>query len=138
MSPFFFDAGVVPKKWGYEKIIINADEYCGKILVIYPNKMASSVHFHKRKKETFYVLSGCVEVQFWKCFKQYGSLDISDWQLETRSSMPAGMAITIEPMLAHRFWTRKEISQIIEFSTHDVEEDSYRLIESGPAPVEMI
>ena len=48
----------VKKKWGKEIWIVNR-EYCGKKLVL--NKgFRCSMHFHKNKDETFYILTGKV------------------------------------------------------------------------------
>ena len=34
---------IVPKGWGYEKWIVNTDEYCGKLLHFIKGKKCSSV-----------------------------------------------------------------------------------------------
>jgi mannose-6-phosphate isomerase-like protein (cupin superfamily) len=47
----------VSKSWGYEKWIENSREYCGKHLHVVPPKWCS-FHYHKKKKETFYVIGG--------------------------------------------------------------------------------
>ena len=47
----------VIKTWGRELIIVNTDEYCGKLLCIDKGGQ-SSYHYHRRKKETFFGLSG--------------------------------------------------------------------------------
>ena len=44
----------VPKGWGYEKWIVNNKDYCGKIL-FFVKGMKCSWHYHKIKKETFYI-----------------------------------------------------------------------------------
>ena len=46
-----------PKGWGYEKWIVNTDEYCGKLLFFEEGKRCSW-HYHKLKDETFYLQSG--------------------------------------------------------------------------------
>ena len=40
---------IVKKGWGYENIIVNNDEYCGKILHFYKDKKFS-MHYHLLKK----------------------------------------------------------------------------------------
>ena len=47
----------VPKGWGYEKWIVNKQEYCGKLLFFHSGKRCSW-HYHKIKDEVFYVQSG--------------------------------------------------------------------------------
>ena len=39
----------VPKGWGYEKWIVNTDEYCGKLLFFNKGKRCSW-HYHKIKE----------------------------------------------------------------------------------------
>jgi quercetin dioxygenase-like cupin family protein len=75
------------------------------------------MHHHKIKEETFYVLSGKVflETEF-KEFK------------ETRLMEPGDIA-HIKPEMWHRV-TALVDSEIIEFSTHHIDEDSYRRTKS--------
>jgi quercetin dioxygenase-like cupin family protein len=47
----------VPKGWGYEKWIVNTEEYCGKLLFFDEGKRCSW-HYHNLKDETFYLQSG--------------------------------------------------------------------------------
>ncbi|MEA2037357.1 MAG: cupin domain-containing protein [Nanoarchaeota archaeon] len=97
----------VPKKWGNEIWIVNKD-YCGKILVL--NKgFACSMHCHKNKDETFYILKGKVLLETDK----------------TREIMNAGESMLINPNTYHRF-IGLEDSKILEFSTHHEDSDSYR------------
>ena len=102
----------VKKEWGKETWLVNRD-YCGKRLIL--NKSyRCSMHFHKNKDETFYVLKGKVlmEIGNKKCI------------------MLPGNSILIEPNTKHRF-TGLENSEIIEFSTHHEDSDSYREELSG-------
>ncbi len=45
----------VNKVWGSEEWIVNNSTYCGKILNI-KKGYRSSIHYHKNKHETFYLL----------------------------------------------------------------------------------
>lgn len=54
---------VVPKGWGHEKIIVNNDQYCGKMLYIIKGHK-TSFHFHRVKHETLYVEQGKVQIYF--------------------------------------------------------------------------
>jgi hypothetical protein len=55
--------GVVEKGWGRELIWATNDKYCGKFL--YFNKDSKfSMHFHKEKDETWYVLDGKFIVKY--------------------------------------------------------------------------
>ena len=117
-------AKIIPKLWGYEKVIVNDSLYCGKILTIVPNGNACSIHYHKKKTETFHILRG--HLQFER-FDTHGTL-------QKRSVLVAGDTITLPPLTPHRFWVVDEVCEFIEFSTHDDPSDSYRLAPSGPRP----
>jgi mannose-6-phosphate isomerase-like protein (cupin superfamily) len=103
---------VVEKVWGSEEWIVNRD-YCGKILNL-KKGFRCSIHYHKNKDETFYILSGKVLMEV-------------DGE---RKIMKPGEVQLIEPNQKHRF-TGLEDSKIIEFSTHHEDEDSYRDEVSG-------
>jgi len=53
----------VPKGWGYEKWIVNTEDYCGKLLFFEEGKRCSW-HYHKIKDEVFYLQSGKMIVKF--------------------------------------------------------------------------
>ena len=53
----------VEKGWGYEKWIINKEEYCGKLLFFEKGKKCSW-HLHKLKDEVFYLHSGKVIIRY--------------------------------------------------------------------------
>jgi mannose-6-phosphate isomerase-like protein (cupin superfamily) len=98
---------IVEKKWGSEEWIVNRD-YCGKKLVL--NKgYRCSMHHHKNKDETFYLLSGKV------------LLELNGKKI----IMSPGDSMLVEPNMKHRF-TGLEDSEIMEFSTHHEDSDSYR------------
>ena len=106
------DIKIVPKAWGEERWIVNRD-YCGKLLVL-KKGFRCSMHHHKNKDETFYINKGRVLLEL------EGSKFI----------MKPGQALLIEPNQKHRF-TGLEDSEIIEFSTHHEDADSYRAELSG-------
>ena len=103
---------IVKKVWGHEEIIANRN-YCGKKLIL--NKgFRCSMHYHKNKDETFYILAGKVLME-------------TD---NKKQIMLPGHSILITPNTKHRF-TGLEPSEIIEFSTHHDDSDSYRDEVSG-------
>ena len=53
----------VPKGWGFEKWIVNCEEYCGKLLYFVKDKRCSW-HYHKLKDEVFYIQSGKILVKY--------------------------------------------------------------------------
>lgn len=102
----------VEKVWGKEIWIVNRD-YCGKKLIL-KKGFRCSMHYHKLKDETFYVLSGKVLIEL---------------GMKKQVMLP-GDSIWIPPGARHRF-TGLEDSEIMEFSTHHEDSDSYRETESG-------
>ena len=117
---------IVKKRWGEEKVIVNNDLYCGKLLTIVPQYQCS-VHYHKNKTETFHIIEGSLELEYSR------SLEVDDLlnnNFET-ITLEAGDTYDIEPLTTHRFRTATSKScSFMEFSTHHDDEDSYRLIES--------
>jgi quercetin dioxygenase-like cupin family protein len=98
---------IVPKEWGEERWLVNRD-YCGKLLIL-KKSYRCSMHHHKNKDETFYINKGKV------------LLELENMQYIMRP----GQALLIMPNQKHRF-TGLEDSEIIEFSTHHEDSDSYR------------
>ena len=115
---------IVKKLWGYEKHLVNTELYCGKILVAVPNGMACSIHYHKKKTETFHILKGRLHLQ----------LFTTDGTLSEQTVLHCGDSLTLPPFTPHRFWAVGEVCEFLEVSTRDAPEDSYRLTDSGPAP----
>ena len=117
---------VIKKVWGRERVIVNNELYCGKILEIDCGGV-SSLHYHPKKDETFYVLEG-------ECVVLVGFLAPS---YETpillnmaERAMLKGDTIRIGRHTAHRFYCTldmKEGCKIIEFSTSHSDEDVVRL-----------
>ena len=104
----------VEKVWGWEHWIANEPEYCGKLLYI-SKGASSSLHYHPKKKETFYLLSGEAELELGEDilfhFPYYN------------------YPVTIAPNTLHRFTAAKD-SVILEVSTHHNDKDVVRLEES--------
>jgi D-lyxose ketol-isomerase len=88
---------------------INEPEYCSKWLVLEPGQTCPP-HYHKIKKETFFVVSGRAEVT------------IGD---RTMSLEPGGRA-TVPVGVLHAF-TSSQGAVLEEVSTHDENADSYFL-----------
>jgi len=108
---------VAPKVWGHEEWIVNSDQYCGKKLV-FKKGYRCSLHFHKIKDETFYVVQGKVKI------------DLIDGEKKIERVMTPGDSQRVLPGVKHRI-SALENSEVMEFSTHHMEEDSYRLEPSG-------
>lgn len=102
----------IKKVWGKERIICNIPPYCSKILYL-TKGYRCSIHHHKKKDETFYILKG-------KVLMEAGGGSYA---------MEVGDAIRITPGLKHRF-TGITYAEILEVSTEDKVEDSYRTTKS--------
>jgi mannose-6-phosphate isomerase-like protein (cupin superfamily) len=101
----------VEKSWGYEEILHNGT-YCLKLLV-YTKPLASSLHYHIDKHETFYIASGAFQVD-----------TIGDSR-----RMGLGEFVVIPPNHPHRVRCI-EPGTIVEGSSFDDPRDCVRLIPS--------
>lgn len=106
---------IVPKGWGEEEWIVNNNLYCGKILRFKKGKRCS-YHYHKIKSETFYLSKGRVFV----------CLGNENYVLQMLVMTP-GESLDIPVGLVHSVEALED-SEIIEFSTHHEDSDSYRII----------
>ena len=111
------DYKLVPKGWGYEKIFWNDDKYCGKLLFIAKARKCSW-HYHNIKDETFYIQKGEVYVFF-------GSND--DPFYAKNVILKQGDVFHVPPGLRHQMQAVTD-TYLFEFSTHDEDSDSIRVI----------
>ena len=109
----------VPKGWGFEKWIVNCEEYCGKLLFFNAGKKCSW-HYHVLKDEVFYLQSGKMRVIFSE------EDDISKAQ---EIILEAGQNFHVYRGLRHRMIAIED-SELFEFSTQHFDSDSHR-IEKG-------
>jgi mannose-6-phosphate isomerase-like protein (cupin superfamily) len=108
---------LVSKGWGYEKWIVNCEEYCGKILHMVKGKRCSW-HMHKIKDEVFYVQSGKIKIY-------YGWDDMLD--MASVATLERGDKFHVPTGMRHQMIALED-TELFEFSTQHFEEDSYRLI----------
>lgn len=108
--------GVVEKGWGSEVIFATNDLYCGKLLN-FKTGAQFSMHFHAKKDETWFVLSG----QF--IVKVIDTENASHKEYELKH----GDVWHNEPLLPHQLICVQE-GTIIEVSTPDSVEDNYRVL----------
>jgi len=107
--------GFVEKGWGSELIWATNEKYCGKFLRF--NKGSKfSMHFHREKDETWYVLSGKFKV-IW-----IDTTNASQNEVE----LSEGETWRNEPLVPHQIICL-EGGSIIEVSTPDSVEDNYRV-----------
>jgi quercetin dioxygenase-like cupin family protein len=109
----------VPKGWGFEKWIVNCEEYCGKLLYFVKGKKCSW-HYHKLKDETFYIQSGKIRLR-------YSDEDEIAHAIEIILS--PGDKFHIYRGLRHQMEALTDV-ELFEFSTQHFDEDSIR-IEKG-------
>lgn len=106
-----------PKGWGRELWIANSELYCGKIMEINKNKRCS-IHYHKLKDETFYILSGKIQLNIY----------YNGYPGEPENTiMNIGDIFHVTQGLIHQFIALED-SKILEISTQHFEEDSHRLL----------
>lgn len=108
--------GHVEKGWGHEFIFATNDKYCGKFLNFKKNGKFS-MHFHREKEETWYVLSG----KFLIRLIDTGTADIIQFYLSP------GQTWHNKPLLPHQVICIEE-GVLVEVSTPDSVEDNYRVL----------
>jgi len=107
--------GFVEKGWGHELIWATNDKYCGKLLKF--NKGAKfSMHFHREKDETWYVLDGVFDLL---------TVDTKDATVQ-KTRLNPGDIWHNPPLLPHQIICVQE-GTVIEVSTPDSVEDNYRI-----------
>jgi len=104
---------IVEKPWGNELWLVNTELYCSKILTLKDGVWSSEgrYHYHKKKDETFFVLSGEI------------ILDIGG----TERLMRPTDTHRIYPGIRHRFKSQGVEAKVLEISTYHNDNDSYRI-----------
>lgn len=110
------DMHFVPKGWGFEKWIVNSEEYCGKLLYFVKGKRCSW-HYHKVKDEVFYIQSGKILVKY---------SDEDDLESASELILERGDAFHVYRGLRHQMIAMED-TELFEFSTQHFDEDSYRI-----------
>lgn len=108
---------LVPKGWGFEKWIVNNEEYCGKLLYFVKGKKCSW-HHHDLKDETFYIQSG-------KILLRYSEED--DLTTSNELILEKGDRFHVYRGLRHQMYALED-TELFEFSTQHFDEDSIRII----------
>tara|TARA_R110002020_G_scaffold336206_3_gene551365 strand:+ start:1645 stop:2013 length:369 start_codon:yes stop_codon:yes gene_type:complete len=107
----------VPKGWGFEKWIVNNEEYCGKLLYFVKGRRCSW-HYHKLKDEVFYVQSGKMLVKY---SDHTDKLDLADEII-----LGPGDNFHVYRGLRHQMIALED-TELFEFSTQHFDSDSYRI-----------
>ena len=108
--------GMIDKGWGSENIWVSNNKYCGKLLN-FNTGSKFSMHFHREKEETWFIMSGKFEVEWIDCANAKVHKD----------PLGVGDVWHNEPLLPHRLICIEEGS-IMEVSTADSIEDNYRVM----------
>ena len=107
----------VPKGWGFEKWIVNCEEYCGKLLYFVKGKRCSW-HYHKLKDEVFYIQSGKLVVRF---------SEDDDLNNAEQVTLGPGDNFHVYRGLLHQMYALED-TELFEFSTQHFDSDSYRIV----------
>ena len=109
----------IQKSWGYELIRVNnkEEDYCSKILYILPGS-ATSMHYHLKKHESFYVRKGTLYIT---------TIDPETIK-HTVTVLEEGDCMEIPRGLAHQLSADADGSvEFDETSTYSDSKDSYRI-----------
>ena len=107
----------VSKGWGFEKWIVNCEQYCGKLLYFVKDKRCSW-HYHKIKDEVFYIQSGKILLKF----------SDNDNILEANEViLNPGDNFHVYTGLRHQMIAFED-TELFEFSTQHFDSDSHRII----------
>lgn len=107
---------IVPKGWGHEEIWASTYGYAGKILHF--NEGAKfSMHFHKLKDETWYVLEG----KFLLRVIDTSNATVNEMELDV------GDVWRNNPLVPHQLVCLQK-GKVIEVSTTDTAVDNYRVL----------
>ena len=111
------EIAIHPKGWGYEKWIVNKEDYCGKILHMIKGKKCSW-HYHTLKDETFYLQDGKILLKY---------SDDDDIKKAKEIVLNRGDKFHIYRGLRHQMFALED-TDLFEFSTQHFEHDSNRVI----------
>lgn len=106
---------IVTKGWGREVVFADNELYAGKLLQFVGEGSRFSLHFHKIKDETWYVL--------------HGEFLVTTMDLETaeKTTVSLEKVMHISPGLPHRLVCVSDGGTVLEVSTHDDPADNYRI-----------
>ena len=108
----------INKEWGYELWLANNEKenYCGKILFIKPG-MSTSLHFHGKKHETFYILEGELDVE----------TGCTATTVKTNYFLKEGDTFEIDRLVPHKLSATGIAVKLVEISTYHEDCASYRI-----------
>jgi|TARA_Y100000296_G_scaffold86369_1_gene125896 mannose-6-phosphate isomerase-like protein (cupin superfamily) len=109
---------IVNKEWGHEIWLVNNrhENYCGKILFIKEGH-STSMHFHAKKHESFYILEGELNIE----------LIDTETTKKHEISLSIGEVFSLDRLMPHRLKAVVSDVKFIEISTYHEDSDSYRV-----------
>jgi len=113
----------VDKDWGYEIWMANNEKenYCGKILYIKFGH-STSMHLHKNKHETFYILEGSLDIE----------IICTVTTEKYTKTINEGEVFVLDRLIPHRLVPSGGDVKFVEISTFHEDSDSYRLYRELP------
>ncbi len=114
-NPKFLQKNIIEKEWGNEEIIVNNKDYCMKFLNFKKDKKFS-MHFHSKKKETWYVDSGEFILKW---------IDTKNAKINEKN-IKKNDIIHLNILTIHQLICLEE-GRIIEVSTEDDINDNFRV-----------
>jgi quercetin dioxygenase-like cupin family protein len=113
----FLPEAIVEKDWGREVWIHNSDKYCSKLLIFSEVGSHGSLHYHKLKTESWYVVRGSFKYRW--ASHMSGIIDIRILNQGDTVHIPAGTP--------HQLYALEDTSIISEASTQHFDDDTYRI-----------
>ena len=109
---------IVDKDWGQEIWLVNNEHenYCGKILFIKKGH-STSMHFHAKKHESFYILEGELNIE----------LINTETTKKYEVSLSIGEVFSLDRLMPHRLKAVASDVKFIEISSYHEDSDSYRV-----------
>lgn len=109
--------GVQEKGWGRELIWATNDKYCGKLMFFDKKGAKFSMHFHKEKDESWYVMKGSFALHIM-------NTETAEVEMHVLNT---GDTWRNFPMVPHQLIAQQDNCIIVEVSTPDSVEDNYRI-----------
>ena len=106
----------IPKGWGWEEVLINRSEFCGKILYYNKANSVSSYHFHRIKREYFRCVAGSFIL---RQKDQFG--------IDHETILKVGDSVYISNNIPHQLISLENNSEIYEISTTHYDFDVVRI-----------
>lgn len=121
----------VLKSWGHEEVFV-LSPYCVKKLVYEHEGIASSLHYHERKTETFTILQGMFEISTSRPLPKGA-------EIIHRQYFNPGDVLHVPAGTQHqvRWLGKSEIGVILECSTSDDADDCVRITPSEIPPIKV-